>query len=193
MLGDIGPDMDEDSLTLAMNGFHGAGTALIATFNLLDAELRQELAVASEVCGQRTEDKGSARMILARACLSKAIDLRSRLRQTSNQISGTAENIGFTYLRDGDFDGAFANSLAVERTGLFAWNELIRTLAASHLRSPSSNRAQSEARKNISFFETGRFNPCELQTLLGPDLFAEAQAIVLTAHGGELRMSCRSP
>ncbi len=177
---------DEAGLTLAMNAFHGVGTQLVATFEVSDQDLRAELDLAARLCGQpEQDDKGSPRMLLARACLKQAIRLRQRLQQTDNQVSGTAENVSFSYLRDGDFEGALANALAVERTGLFPWNELVRALAAGQLRTPQAIKAEREARRSVSYFAIGRFNPCELQVLLSADLFAKAQSLVEREHRGE--------
>jgi len=177
---------DEAALTLAMNAFHGVGTELVATFDMPDEDLRAELDLAGSLCGKAEEgQKGSPRMLLARSCLDQAIRLRERLHQTNNQVSGTAENVSFSYLRDGDFDGAYANAAAVERTGLFAWNELVRALAAKHVATPAARKAERDARRNVSFFATGRFNPCELKVLLNAELFAEARSIVEAEHKGE--------
>lgn len=177
---------DEAALTLAMNAFHGVGTQIIATFDVPDQDLRAELDLAGSLCGKADEsEKGSPRMVLARSCLNQAIRLRERLHQTDNQVSGTAENVSFSYLRDSDFEGALANAVAVERTGLFPWNELVRALSANHMATTAASRAEREARRSVSFFAIGRFNPCELQVLLNEDLFAEAQSIVEQEHRGE--------
>jgi tetratricopeptide (TPR) repeat protein len=185
---------DDAALTLAMNAFHGVGTQLIATFDLPDQELRDELELASTLCGATDDaEAGSPRMRLARACLGQAIKLRQRLHQTENQLSGTAENISFSYLRDGDFDGAFANASAVERTGLFPWNELMRSLSAKHVATPAALRIERNARRNVSFFGVARFNPCELKVLLNSDLFLEAVSIVESEHKGEALACAASP
>ena len=177
---------DEAALTLAMNAFHGVGTQLVATFEVPDQDLRAELDLASRLCGPPDQnDKGSPRMLLARACLKQAIRLRERMHQTDNQKSGTAENVSFTYLRDGDFEGALANAVAVERTGLFPWNELVRALSASQVKTPQALKAGREARLSVSYFAIGRFNPCELQVLLNADLFAKAKSLVEREHRGE--------
>lgn len=177
---------DEAALTLGMNAYHGVGTQLVATFPVSEQELHDELTLARTLCGDAEDTgKGSARMLLARTCLNQAINLRKRLRQTVNQVSGTGENVSFSYLRDGDFEGAFANSAAVERTGLFAWNELVRALSAGHLTTATARQAEQEARRNVGYFAMGRFNPCELEVLLNTDLFQEARAIVEAEHGGE--------
>ena len=169
-----------------MNAFHGVGTQLIATFEAPDQDLRTELELASRLCGPpEQDDKGSARMLLARACLRQAVRLRERLHQTDNQVSGTAENVSFSYLRDGDFEGALANAVAVERTGLFPWNELVRALSAGQMKTPQAVKAEREARRSVSYFAIGRFNPCELQVLLNADLFAKARSLVEQEHRGE--------
>jgi hypothetical protein len=184
--GELPRDSDEATLTLAMNAFHGVGTLLIATFDVPDQDLQGELDLAANLCGKADEgDKGSARMLLARSCLSQAVRLRERLHQTPNQVSGTRENVSFSYLRDGDFAGAYANASKVERTGLFAWNELVRALSAGRVKTNDAVDAVREARRNVRFFDVGRFNPCELNVLLGADLMAEARSIVEQEHKGE--------
>lgn len=184
---------DEAELTLAMNAYHGVGTQLISTFDTPEADLQSELSLASALCGQSDDGaKGSARMLIARACLREAVRLRERLRQTSNQISGSTENIAFAYLRDGDFEGAFTNATAVERTGLFAWNELLRALSAKHLQTPDARAAEQAARRNIRFFEKAQFNPCELRVLLSAELFAEAKSIIEREHKTET-FGCDAP
>ncbi len=177
---------DEAELTLAMNAFHGVGTQLIATFDTPEAELKETMDLATSLCGPgEAGAKGSPRMLLARSCLDHAINLRRRLHQTDNQLSGSRENVSFSFLRDGDFDGAFANAAAVERTGLFPWNELLRALSAKHLTSPAARKAETEALQNVRFYAVGRFNPCELEALLNANLLAEARAIVESQHKGE--------
>ncbi len=184
--GELPSGSDEAAITLAMNAFHGVGTLLIAMFDVPDPDLRAELDLAASLCGKADEaDKGSARMLLARSCLNQAIRLRERLHQTPNQVSGTRENVSFSYLRDGDFAGAYANASKVERTGLFPWNELLRALSAAHVKTDDATDAEREARRNVRFFEIGRFNPCELNVLLGGDLMAEAQSLVEHEHKGE--------
>jgi hypothetical protein len=177
---------NESELTLAMNAYHGVGTVLIALFDAPDdAEIAAAVALAARACGQGANPEASPRMRLALACLDKAIELRGRLRQTDNQISGSGENKGFAYLRDGNFEGAFYNADKVEETGLFAWNELVRALAASHLKSDVATEARAEALRNIGFFKVAEFNVCELRALLGPELFAEATRIIAGQHKGE--------
>lgn len=184
--GELPSGSDEAAITLAMNAFHGVGTLLIATFDMPDADLRAELDLAASLCGRADEaDKGSARMLLARTCLAQAIRLRERLQQTPNQVSGTRENVSFSYLRDGDFAGAFANASKVERTGLFPWNEMVRALSAARVKTDDATDAEREARRNVRFFEMGRFNPCELDVLLGTDLMTEARSLVEREHQGE--------
>jgi hypothetical protein len=151
-----------------------------------DHELIEQRALAAESCGTgEATDHRSDRMRLARACLDRAVDLRRQLHQTANQLSGTAENITFAYLRDLQFPEAFDNTARVERTGLFPWNELVRALTASHLTTREARAAEREARRNVRFFAVERFNPCELQVLLSDDLFEEARSIVEAEHKGE--------
>lgn len=132
-------------------------------------------------------------MKMARACLEKAILLRRRLGQTPNQQSGTAENISFTYLLEGDFSGALANAQKVERTGLFAWNELVRALAAEEVANTNSvdveptaadavRATAAEARRNVSMFAPNQFNPCELRVLLTHEVYLKAEAILRQEH-----------
>ena len=190
--GELTAASNEATINLAMNAFHGVGTLLVAMFDVPDADLSAELGLASSLCGKPdAADRGSPRMLLARACLAQAIRLRERLQQTPNQVSGTRENVSFSYLRDGDFAGAFANAGKVERTGLFPWNELVRALAAGHVETDAAAEAGREARRNVRFFEIGRFNPCELDVLLGPTLMAEARALVEAEHQGEA-LACAS-
>ncbi len=188
--GELPAGSNEATINLAMNAFHGVGTLLVAMFDMPDNELRAELDLAASLCGKPDEaDKGSARMLLARSCLAQAIRLRERLHQTPNQISGTRENVSFSYLRDGDFAGAYANASKVERTGLFPWNELVRALSASHLKTDDSASVERGARRNVRYFEVGRFNPCELNVLLGADLMLEARALVEGEHEG-IKLAC---
>ncbi len=173
---------DSAVLTLAMNAYHGVGTTLIAAAGAPDdSDMAAAHDLAARACAPEEAGSGSPSMRLALACLDEAIGLRRRLHQTENQISGSAENISFAYLRDGDFQGAFDNAVRVERTGLFAWNELVRALAAAHLaggrRGPIAT-VRDQARRNVSFFRIGQFNVCELQALLNQELFAEARQII---------------
>jgi|GEM_PF-1344538 len=183
--GELPSGSSEATINLAMNAFHGVGTLLVAMVDVPDQELRSELDLARNLCGKPdAADKGSARMLLARSCLNQAIRLRERLQQTPNQVSGTRENVSFSYLRDGDFAGAYSNASKVERTGLFPWNELLRALSAAHLKTDEAVTAEREARRNVRFFEVGRFNPCELNVLLGADLILEARALIEGEHKG---------
>lgn len=177
---------DEAELTRAMNAYHGMGTVLIALFDAEDdAEMRAALELAARACGPGAEGDTSPRMRLALACLDRAIALRGRLQQTENQISGSGENKGFAYLRDGDYASAFHNAAIVERTGLFAWNELVRALSAGRLRTPEAIAARQAALRNISFFQVAQFNVCELRALLSREMFAEAQKLIGEQHKGE--------
>jgi hypothetical protein len=192
---DVSVMSDDAALNLAMNAFHGVGTLLISTFDVPEENLRKELDLAGVLCGKSDEGgSASTRMALARACLNKAIGLRERLHQTPNQINGTGENVSFSYLRDSDFQRAYDNTVKVEKTGLFAWNELLRALsahevAANETATPEDRaaalEAEREARRNVSFFEVGRFAPCELKFLLNADLFDKASKIVADEHAGK--------
>lgn len=180
-----GAPANESELTLAMNAYHGMGTVLIALFDAPDEEVRAAVDLAARACGQGANEQASPRMRLALACLDKAIELRGRLRQTDNQISGSGENKGFAYLRDGNFEGAFYNADKVEETGLFAWNELVRALSAGRLRTDVAREARAEALQNIGFFQVSEFNVCELRALLGKALFEEATDIISRQHKGK--------
>ncbi len=185
-----GASPDASEMTLAMNAYHGMGTVLVAAFAAPDdAEMRAAIDLATRACGRGVETTGTPRARLALACLDQAIRLRQRLRQTDNSVSGTAENKGFAYLRDGDFERAFANATAVERTGLFAWNELVRALSAAHIATPAAFRARREALRNVSFFRVSQFNVCELGVLLDPALFEEARGLIAGQHKGE-KVAC---
>jgi len=191
------PRRDDADLMLEMNALHGVGTQLISTYNASDQTVADALAMASTRCspGQPvTIDPMAAklgdRMLLARKCLERAIDVRRQLGQTQNERSGSQENISFAYLREGDFKGAFANAQAVTATGYFAWNELVRALSAEKLLEAEGARddvraALSEARRAVRFFRVAEFNPCELPVLLDEDLFAAANDIVKQEHGGD--------
>lgn len=176
-------------LTLVMNAFHGVGTTLIShRVAENDPNVAASMALARRYCPIPANATGSPRMRLAEACLRMAISFRERLEQTDNQISGTAENIGFVYLRDRQFDRAFAHAQEVERTGIFAWNELIRALAASHASDRSTRDVLAVKRVallNISFFDVGEFAVCELEVLLEPELYREAIRIIRQQHPGQ--------
>lgn len=182
------PGEDFAARTLAMNAFHGLGTSMIAAFAQPSdgAEITFATQIAQQACPLTAGAKGSARMQLAVACLDQAIDMRRRLRQTQNELSGSGENISFAYLRDKDFAAAFDNAQRIERTGLFPWNELVRALSSQHLTNVGANReAVTVARRNISFFSVGQFNLCELQVLLSPENYQEALALIRAEHKGE--------
>lgn len=180
------PDPAEQ--TIQMNAFHGLGTVLITTADLpTDAGVDAARALAERVCGADDAGKGSHLMKLTRACLDKAITLRVALGQTENQQSGSAENKGFTFLRDSDFDGAFTHATNIEKTGLFAWNELIRALSAEKV---GDNDIAREARRNVSMFPPEGFNACELKALMTPEVYESALSIISSEHGG-LDVSCR--
>jgi hypothetical protein len=189
-----GQARDAAEQTLAMNAFHGVGTTLIAAKDIADSDpgMAEALSTAQQNCpAEERYASRSPRMALALACLDQAIALRRALKQTPNQISGTAENISFAHLRDGDFNAAFEHASAVERTGLFAWTEVVRALSASHAHydDPAKNRAAAaaaiDARRNVSFFNVGQFNICELEALLNSDQYAEVIHIIATEHSAE--------
>jgi tetratricopeptide (TPR) repeat protein len=172
------PDPAEQ--TIQMNAFHGLGTVLITTADLpTDAGIDSARALAERVCGAGDTGDGSHLMKLTRACLDKAIALRVALGQTENQQSGSAENKGFTYLRDGDFEGAFNHAKNIEKTGLFAWNELIRALSAEKV---ADDNVAREARRNVSLFPPEGFNACELKALMTPEVYETARAIISSEH-----------
>lgn len=178
--------------TLAMNAFHGLGTTMIAAFEQPDdaPEMQIAVQVAGKACPITAGAGGSPRMQVAVACLDQAIALRRRLRQTQNEQSGSAENISFAYLRDENFQAAFDNAQRIERTGLFAWNELVRALSAQHLSDTAGlAEARADARRNVSFFQLGQFNLCELQALLSTQGYQEAVALIGELHPGE-RVEC---
>jgi hypothetical protein len=180
--GALGSD-DPAEIELAMNAFHGLGTTMIAAFGTHeDAEVRAALTLAERACAPDVSAQGSNAMRLARACLMRAMELRRRLHQTPNQVSGSGENLGFAYLRDEDYAGALQHAAEVERTGLFAWNELVRALAAQHA---ADGRTFAQARRNISFFRVGQFNLCELRALLSETHYAEAVDIIAREHRDE--------
>lgn len=172
------PDPAEQ--TIQMNAFHGLGTVLITTADLPpDADIESARALAERVCGAGDAGDGSHLMKLTRACLDKAIALRVALGQTENQQSGSAENKGFTYLRDGDFEGAFDHAKNIEKTGLFAWNELVRALSAEKV---GDDNVAREARRNVSLFPPEGFNACELKALMTPEVYETARAIISSEH-----------
>ena len=176
---------DPAEAELAMNAFHGVGTTMISDLGDEGDRAAAALGLAERSCAPEADGEGSPRMRLARACLSRAMALRQRLQQTPNQISGSGENLGFTFLRDENYQGALDHAVAIERTGLFAWNELVRALAASHVRTAPAAIALSQARRNISFFRVGQFNLCELRVLMSEPHFTEAVRLISREHPGE--------
>jgi hypothetical protein len=176
---------DPAEIELAMNAFHGVGTTMIPDLDAEDDAVRTALELAERTCAPAEGEDGSRRMHLARACLTRAMALRQRLQQTPNQVSGTGENLGFTFLRDENYEGALDHAIAIERTGLFAWNELVRALAASHVRSARASTALAQARRNISFFRVGQFNLCEVRELLSEQHYNEAVRLISNQHPDE--------
>ena len=61
---------------------------------------------------------------------------------------------------------------------------MLRALSAAHLKTDDAVTAEREARRNVRFFEVGRFNTCELNVLLGADLLLEARALIEGEHKG---------
>lgn len=178
---------DAADLALAMNAFHGVGTTLIALYDADENEVASALAVAEREC-QGEAEAVSPRMQLAERCLREAMALRRRLGQTESQVSGTGENLSFVYLRDADFARALDNAVSVEATGIFAWTELVRALAASPAHAADNESARpiaAQARRRVSFFNVSEFNLCELQALLSAGLYAEAVRIIEREHPGE--------
>lgn len=180
---------DNSELMVKMNAFHGVGTTLIASAEDT-AGLEQALDTARKRCEDGDGDAAKP-MNLAVACLRNAIDLRRRLRQSPNQVSGSGENLTFALLRDGDYAGAFKNTEEVQRSGLFAWNELLRAMTAADVqRAPNADaavrqaaaKALPEARRNVSFFTPAQFAVCELQALLSPSEFDKAIALLRETH-----------
>lgn len=178
----------EAEAQLALDAFHGVGTTLIASAGVADDApgMADALATAQRWCPVGEPQAGrSARMALAIACLNEAIRLRRYLGQTENQVSGSGENITFAYLRDGDFDNAYANTVAVEATGLFPWNEAMRALTAPRATAGARAeraRAARDARGNVSRFSIGQFNVCELQVLMDAESFAALREIISKEH-----------
>lgn len=185
------PRADYADLALAMNAFHGVGTTLIASFEAPEADITEALAVAQRECRTPTES-GSPRMRIAEACLREAMALRQRLGQTPNQVSGSSENLSFVYLRDNDFQRAFAHAQSVEDTGLFAWTELVRALSAAHVEDEGATETQEEARRHITYFTVPQFNLCEVRMLLSDELYEEAVQIIQRQHRGT-PVSCEAP
>lgn len=182
---------DPSELTLTMNAYHGLGTTLIALHETSDADPGKgsALAVARTACAAAApavELRAQAPDLqLAEACVRVAIALRERLRQSQNQISGTRENLGFLYLREDNFTAAYENTRAVERTGLFAWNELLRAMAAEEVDEPGAAAAARAARRHVGFFSVGQFNVCELRSLMSAAHYERAIALIQHEHGGE--------
>jgi hypothetical protein len=203
MLSAVAEDLGAGSrteLSLGMNAFHGVGTTLIASAAIPDDApgMREALAIAVNACPPAAENHAasSPRMTLALACLDEAIRLRRELGQTENQLSGSAENMSFAHLRDGDIAAAYEHAAAVERTGLFPWNEVVRALTASRVSfdDPEAAReaahAAADARRNVGMFRVSQFNLCELQALFDPETYEAARAIISEMHPGE-EVECR--
>jgi len=178
-----GPAAERAEIALEMNAFHGLGTVLIAAPDLSSVEGIRE---AEAACRPDEFDFHPASTRLAFACLSQAVRLRSQLRQTANQLSGTAENLGFVYLRQQAPEEALKHAISVHGTGLFAWNELLRALSAQLL---ANAEQEKDARRYVRQFKVEQFNLCELKVLLSPDHFSAAVAIIQDARPA-LESSC---
>ena len=170
---------------LELNAFHGLGTVLIATMDVQgNANVDSARRLAADVCPPLSKEGLSPLGLLAYSCLEEAIRLRADvLDQTRRQVVGSSENLSFIYLKDGQYDTAFEHASEIEsETGLFAWNELIRTISAARI---GNIDAEAEARRNVSLFATADFNLCEIRVLLDDDLYSEALTIVLTGREAE--------
>ncbi|MFT3728402.1 MAG: hypothetical protein QM759_11315 [Terricaulis sp.] len=177
-------DADDAEVTVAMNAFNGAGATLTAASSINDPDIQAGLVVARERCvGANDPLVHDPNLQIALACINQAVALRRVLRQTENQVGQTRQSIGFVYLREHNYEAAYKNAASVEATGLYAQNELVRALAGAHYRPSATSKQTSvsadvaEARRNIGMFRFGQFNVCELQALLPPDLYTEAQQI----------------
>jgi hypothetical protein len=185
------PSADFADLELAMNAFHGVGTTLIALHGSSDPNMQAGLEVAQRECASDQQAGTSPEMRLAIACLTQAMDLRRRMGQNASQVAGgTGENLGFAYLRDEDFTGALGHANTIAQDSLSPWNELVRAIAAEHVRASGGDAAAEaraharEARRNISFFTPAQFDLCEVRRLLNAGLYEEAVAIVREEHRG---------
>lgn len=185
----------QSELTVAMNAYHGVGTTLIAMHDAADDDpvIARATEIAERACVEEVATTGATfdlaatnpRLRLAEKCLRAAMALRRRLGQTDNQISGSGENLTFAYLAEGNYDHALTHARAVERTGLFAWNELMRALSADHVDSDEARRVSQRARRNVALFRVSQFNLCELNVLLSDELYGEAVQIVREQHPGD--------
>jgi hypothetical protein len=195
-----GRRQDTSELMLAMNAYHGLGTTLTALHDTpeADAAKASALDVARRAC---VPEEGmpafellaqAPDLQLAESCLRAALALRDRLRQTQNQVSGTRENLGFLYMREHNFQAAYDNARAVERTGLFAWNEMLRALSAEQLEDPAAASAGEIARRHVGFFGIGQFSVCELQALMDAAHYEQAIALIQGEHPGET-VACEAP
>jgi hypothetical protein len=181
-------------LNLGVRAFEGVGTMLIAGVAVPDDApgMKDALEIAQEACLEPEKHEGrSPRMALALACLDAALDLRRRLDQSPNQQSNTAQIVSFAHLRDHDVTAAYKNSVDIEATGLFAWNELVRALTAPQvsLSDPAEQHAAqvaaADARRNVGLFKVSQFTLCELQTMLDADTYAAGQKLIAETHPGE--------
>lgn len=176
--------------TFQMTLFHSLGTTLASTHGLEnDADVQAARRLAEDVCAPNAQTKGSERTRLTFACLDRAITLRRELNETPNQISGTLENQTFLFLQDKDYESAFKNTVNVEQSGLFAWNELLRAISADRV---GEWQVAIQARRNVSLFAPSQFNVCELRALRPANLYEEARQIISTQHYG-IDVDCPLP
>ncbi len=174
-----------------ISALHGIGTTLIrdsAALQTADPKMQAAIGVAKKACPS-AEAGFSPAAGLALACLDAAIAKRKLAGQTASQINGTAENKGFAYFRDDKFEQAFVNSEAIAANAPSAWNELVRVIAADHLLRANDAAQRAEAKKaraaawdNVSFFEVGAFNTCELKSLFSASMYDEAIGVLARTH-----------
>lgn len=171
---------EQERLELQYNLLHGLGAVLTSAFeNGEDDALKSAREYAEQVCLPGTAGRGSPKTRLAFACYEQAISIRRKLNQTHNQISGTEENITFLYLHDGELIEAYKHASEIARTGLFAWNELLRAIASEEL----GLRAEAlQSRRNVALFSPYQFNLCEFTQLLPAQLADDAVRIVSEEH-----------
>lgn len=174
-----------------ISALHGIGTTLIrdsAALQAADPKMQAAIEVAKQAC-PNAEAGFSPATSLALACLDAAIAKRKLAGQTASQVNGTAENKGFAYFRDNKFEEAFGNSQTIAANAPSAWNELVRVIAADHLLDGDDAKRRAEAKKaraaawdNVSFFEVGAFNTCELKSLFSAPLYDEAIGVLTRTH-----------
>jgi hypothetical protein len=82
-----------------------------------------------------------------------------------------------------------SNSQTIAANAPSAWNELVRVIAADHMLDGDDAKRRAEAKKaraaawdNVSFFEVGTFNTCELKSLFSAPLYDEAIGVLARTH-----------